>query len=205
MLFFCCKPLALRLGPTATIALAILCGSSASSALAQKVTNAAQVTVKPTVSRDDKGFSLCGVRVALSVGEGKANKTYDFLVTAHADNATAMIKAGSYSHLKTGVAEIEPAPVGFSILEMPTMIVATATKIVPADIPGFSVGESGLLSTMIVMHALADGKPMKFSIRLPKQKVDTAVSFQKSMTKPDLAAYDACAEGLHDRITRNQR
>lgn len=188
--------------PWSALIAVLISSAGASACRAQTVQNAALSAVQPTVSRDDAGFSSCGVRAVIVVGEGKANRAYDFSINAYAEAVSGMIKAGAYSDLKATTAAIHPAPVGFWIAEATKGAALRPKKIMPAESPGFILGLTELVPAVEVMYALALGTRMQFSLRYKGEAVDRAVSFEKRMGKTDFEAFTACMDGLQKRMER---
>jgi hypothetical protein len=186
--------------------------SLAIGAQAQTVVNADDAAFQPTLNRDEKGYSSCGVRVIAIVHGVKNEDTevYDFSVNVYADNLVALMKAGKYlapSDVKRGY-NIEkrkiamPVPTAFWIASRDQDGIAKMVKISPSEDKGFILGGSDFGQALEVIYATASAKPIQFSLEYPNNKFKRIVAFKAAENAENRAAVFACMDGFKARLQK---
>lgn len=188
-------------------ALATVC----SPAFSQIVVNASMATGQPTISRDDKGFAACGIRVVAQVAHPKYLEVYDFSINLNGAMVFGLLKAGKYTVAgdaqkgwdieKRVVPKFGPKSFWFASQSQDKQL--KPSKYMSADDKGFTLGVSDFSDTADILYPLMEGHPVQFALRYPADKMDRIIMIKAEMDQDDKNAFSDCMTGLERRLTRS--
>lgn len=176
-------------------------------AYAQMVVQADSATLQPQISRDDIGFSACGVRaIVLDTKPGLA-EVHDFSLTIRAGLFAGLLKSGK---LRITTAEMQkgnlpkkavtPAPVKFWVARESEGKAITPQKIIPADSIGYILESADLAETYGAILAIIHGERMQFVTRYKNESLDTVIAFAAKMPEQELKPLMACLDSVSKRL-----
>ncbi|HEU4851446.1 MAG TPA: hypothetical protein VFT37_04750 [Telluria sp.] len=186
--------------------LTALCCAAPVPAMAQLVVESYLAELQPHLSRDEHGFSACGVRAMVMVKAGKSVELHDFSVVLQADSDFAVLKAGrwltSSSEVNAGQLprQADPrAPIKFWVAEASEGRPLAALNISPSSSPGFILGTADFEHGLKTLLAAVTGKRMQFLSRNTEDAVDRIFAFKSGLKSEDQATLISCMQGIVER------
>lgn len=156
---------------------------------------------QPLISRDEAGFSSCGLRMVVTGQKAPKLISYDFSVVIFR-NGTAAGKAGRYVMTDAQVlanakpvADL-PRPIGFWVAEATAGKVAKAVNFGDSASKGFGLGAIETGAALDAILATLQEKNMQFSIRYAGESVERIYSFTPSTSLQDKETLSACFQSI---------
>lgn len=190
-----------------------LCASFVSlSGFSQVVEQADIVKAYPAISRDEVGFTACGVQVIAGVLGSKTVDSHSIYITANvtSEKAVGLIKVGRYN-LNNTLAEngsakqakpITPGPVGFWIAKSSDGRSLNPIKYFSGDDPGFLIAGATFQDSFEIVNAIAAGEAMQAAQRYSNEKSENIVGFRVQLSNDESSALRFCMSGLIDRAKK---
>ena len=187
-----------------TLLLAVL---SLPLASAQAVIQANLATLQPLISRDNKGFSSCGVRALVTYSTPNFIDAYDFSLVIDAKTFEGILKSGKLrmstadrAKGKQFTAAVMPAPVNFWISKETDGTAISPQKIVSAHTPGYIMGLADFAQTSQGIMDITEGLNMQFVTRYKSEPLDKVIAFSVVMPEHEMKPLSACLDGLLNRM-----
>lgn len=182
---------------------------------AQTVTKANMASSQPVISRDEGGFSVCGIRTVVLVERMPlATEIYDFSIQYAASQLVGTMKIGkqradgrdlnaAIKNLAATVKAVRPGPVSAWIARetegkpMQLKILFEST-----DSPGYVLGHVDGAKGFDTMIAIATGERMHLVARYKSEKLDHVIAYSAPLIDEDQKLFFACTTGLIERLER---
>ena len=197
------KQLISRIGAAA--ALICICGPLS----AQMLIPADTAKYQAQISRDDEGFSSCGIRSVAIISLGKTTTMYDFSINVRS-SVIGVIKAGKYtistSDMVTGKGNQKvtlPAPIKFWIAKADSGAALRPKKYISAETAGFILGGTEFIDATKIIYAMALGERVQFAVVYKSEKIDSVIEISAKLEENEMASLNACFSGIIDRIQKS--
>lgn len=182
-------------------------------AFAQTITNADSASSQILISRDESGFSICGVRSVVLVQKGPfLVDVYDFSIQYGARQLEGTMKIGKQRadarDLKTAVGNladsmktVRPGPVSAWIArETEGKPLKLNILFESEDTPGYVVGYVDGSKGFETMIALASGERLHVVARYKGEKLEQVIAFASPLSERDQKLFLACTTSLVERL-----
>jgi hypothetical protein len=191
---------------------ALMLAALSAPAFGQMVVQADAATLQPQIGRDDKGFSVCGVRAIVMDSIGNQVEAHDFSVTVRAEMFLGLLKAGKSRFSKAEMAAgkmanktVLPAPTKFWIALESEAKAVTPLKIVPAETPGFVLEVADIVPTYQVIFGMIHGERVQFATRYKNEKLDRVLTFSAKVPEHELKPLMTCLQAFIDRMREESK
>jgi hypothetical protein len=171
---------------------------------AQTVIQSDLTQLQPQVSRDEEGFSACGVRAVVAVLRRPPNVDYyDFSLNFyHKTPGGGLAKIGKQAvNLDTKkVVRAIPGPISFWLAAEQTGKPVIVQKLQDSpETQGFKIGVVELEPGFAVLMQILQGERMHFAARYKNEPLETVIAFSGKLEKNEEDALKACIGGLIKR------
>jgi hypothetical protein len=180
------------------------------SAHAQMVVQAYSVTLQPQISRDEIGFSACGVRANVLDTKIDFAEIHDFSLAIRYDLFAGLLKSGKFRVTTADMQKgnlpkkaVIPAPVKFWLAMENEGKAIIPQKIMPADTAGFILETADLAETYSAILAIIHGERVQFATRYKNDSLDTVIAFGEKMPEQELKPLMACLVSVSKRLEEN--
>lgn len=173
---------------------------------AQNVIKADMASSQPVVSRDEAGFSTCGVRTVVLVERTPPSvDIYDFSIQYAARQLMGTMKIGKQQadsrDLKAKFRTVRPAPVSAWIArETEGKPLQVKILFESEETPGYVLGHVDTVKGFETMVALASGERMHLLARYKSEKLDSVIAYSAPLSEDDQELFFACTTGLIERL-----
>lgn len=182
-------------------------------AFAQAITKADTASSKLLISRDEGGFSVCGVHSVVLVQKAPLLiEVYDFSIQYAASQLKGTMKIGKQladaRDLKTAVKDLDatmkavrPGPVSAWIArETEGKPLQLNILFDSDDTPGYVLGYVDGAKGFETMIAIASGERMHLVARYKGEKLESVIAFASPLSDGDQKLFFACTTGLIERL-----
>lgn len=192
--------------------LAALAALNVGPAAAQTVTQAKMSRLTPQISRDETGFSQCGVHMVVLGDAPEGMDAYDFSINVYAKPFMGAVKAGKM-HVTAGEMKrssysgktVLPAPVKFWIAKESEDQQLMPEEYFPADSPGYVIARAHAFMSFSTLINIIAGERMQVAIRYKSEPLDRAFSFSATPSKEEATALMACVQGIYKRLENESK
>lgn len=182
---------------------------------AQTVTKASMASSRPLISRDEIGFSLCGIHTVASVElMPLVIEIYDFSIQYAASQLVGTMKIGkkradgrdldaAAKNLDATIKAVRPGPASVWIArETEGKPMQLKVLFESKDSPGYVLGHVDGAKGFDTMTAIATGERMHLVARYKSEKLDHIIAYEAPLSDEDQKLFFACTAGLIERLKR---
>lgn len=174
----------------------------------------AKTIAEVLITRDDGGFSVCGIRVVAIIDQGKVARASDFSVYFSVTRPYGFAKFASWNvnskSLQSGSASLVPVgprPTSFWIGLQHDGKGAAATQVMAAQTPSYSLGIIPPRQAADLISSMGAGMFMHYSITQPEQDNGIVGWFSLSIRDQEAQSLRSCIDlppRLATRVSRIQ-